>query len=151
MFDIMQLNRTVVPNILFDRLNFFTGRRLYMNRGYGSHYGKRRYVNRRRRQMIFRRTATIAAIIISTITLIGTSRIISHAEESDAPHYYKYYTSVTVMPGDTLPSIAAAYGDNYDSVEAHISEIMFSNHLTDEVVYPGTSLIVPYYSVEFVD
>ncbi len=150
MFDIIHLNRTVVPNILFDRLVFLQGDD-YMNKVCGSNLSKRRYINRRRRQMIFRRTAMIAAIIISTITLIGASRIITHAESSNEPHYYKYYTSVIVMPGDTLPSIAEAYGDNYDSLEAHVSEIMFSNHLSDPVVYPGTSLIVPYYSSEFVN
>lgn len=111
--------------------------------------GRRKYVDHRRRQMIFRKFCIISAIILSTIILIGTAGIHSHAEGSDEIHYYKYYTSVMVMPGDTLSSIASAYGEHYDDTEAHIREIMLCNHLGEDVIYAGTYLIVPYYSSEF--
>ncbi len=110
----------------------------------------RKYVNHRRRQMIFRKICIVSAIVISTVVLIGAAGIRSHAEGSDEIHYYKYYTSVTVMPGDTLSSIASAYGDHYEDSEAHIREIMLCNHLSEDVIYAGTYLIVPYYSTEFV-
>ena len=111
--------------------------------------GKKR-INHRRRQMIFRRISLFATIILSVVMIITVSGMTSHAQDSKAVQYYKYYTSVIVMPGDTLSSIADAYPDNYSSVSAHIGEIMTCNHLTDDVIYPGTYLIVPYYSPDFV-
>ena len=119
-----------------------------MNREYTE--GKKKYINHRRRQMIFRRICLISAILLSTLTLIFTAGILSHAEEGDEIHFYRYYTSVTVMPGDTLSSIADDYGFNYEDTETHVEEIMFCNHLTDDLIYPGSSLIVPYYSTEFI-
>ena len=108
-----------------------------------------RYVNYRRRQLIFRRICLISAIVISTLTLIAAAGILSHAQDNDEDHYYKYYTSITVMPGDTLYSIAASYGENYEDIEAHVMEIAGINHLCDDTIYAGSSLIVPYYSTEF--
>lgn len=108
------------------------------------------FYNPRRRQLIFRRFAIIAAIIISTAAVIGLSRISTHAEELNTPHYYKYYTSIIVMPGDTLESIADTYSVNYASSDDHVREIMAANHMTDTVVYAGSSLIVPYYSTQYI-
>lgn len=112
--------------------------------------GRRQYVNHRRRQLIFRRICIISAILISSLTLIGMAGILSHAEDNDAVHYYKYYTAITVMPGDTLTSIASEYDYHYDDMQSHIDEIMNINRLSEDTIYAGTSLIVPYYSTEFV-
>ncbi len=120
-----------------------------MSRSYNKG-GSRRYVNHRRRQLIFRRICILSAIIVSTLTLIGMAGILSHAEDNDAVHYYKYYTSITVMPGDTLTSIASDYEFHYDDIQSHIDEIMSINRLSEDKIYAGTSLIVPYYSTEFV-
>ncbi len=99
--------------------------------------------------MIFRRICLISAIIISTLTLIGAAGILSHAQDNDEAHYFKYYTSITVMPGDTLYSIAEDYSLNYEDTDSHIMEIASINHLSDDTIYAGSSLIVPYYSTEF--
>ncbi len=109
-----------------------------------------RYVNHRKRQMIFRRVCLVLSIILSTFALIGAAGILSHAEDNDAIHYYKYYTSITVMPGDTLSSIASDYDLNYPDTLSHVDEIRYCNHLADDEIYAGSSLIVPYYSTEFV-
>ena len=108
-----------------------------------------RYINHRRRQMIFRRICLISAIIISTLSLICAAGILSHAQDNDEDHYYKYYTSITVMPGDTLYSIASDFDLNYRDIDSHVMEIASINHLSDDVIYAGSSLIVPYYSTEF--
>ena len=122
---------------------------MIMNRAYVSKPSGK-YIDHRRRQMIFRRICLISSIILSTVILIGAAGILSHAEDSDNVHYYKYYTSVTVMPGDTLSSIAEEYGFNYDDTMQHIDEIKFCNRMNEDTIYAGSSLIVPYYSTEFV-
>ncbi len=110
---------------------------------------KSRYVNHRRRQMIFRRICLISSVIISTLILICAEGILSHAQDNDEVHYYKYYTSITIMPGDTLYSIAEDYGLNYEDIESHVMEIAGINHLADDTIYAGSSLIVPYFSTEY--
>ena len=106
--------------------------------------------NRRKSQLIFRRISLIAFILCAGITIgLSAGRIFSHAESLDNAHYYRYYKSVMIMPGDTLYSIADSYNENYDSVESHIDEIRYTNHLHDDTIYAGEYLIVPYYSTEF--
>ncbi|MCR5398837.1 MAG: LysM peptidoglycan-binding domain-containing protein [Lachnospiraceae bacterium] len=107
--------------------------------------------NRRHSQRLFRFITAMIAILISGVFIgLGAGRIFSHAESLDTEHYYRYYKSVMIMPGDTLTSIASSYNDHYDSVEAHVDEIRFTNHLAeDAAIYAGEYLIVPYYSTEF--
>lgn len=66
---------------------------------------------------------------------------------------FKYYTSITVESGETLWSIADRYidYDHYKDKNAYISEIENINHLDNgETILAGRLLIVPYYSMEYV-
>ena len=148
MFDIIMIQSS---NRCFEHSYGFLQERsgMIMNRAYVSKPSGK-YIDHRRRQMIFRRICLISSIILSTVILIGAAGILSHAEDSDNVHYYKYYTSVTVMPGDTLSSIAEEYGFNYDDTMQHVDEIKFCNRMNEDTIYAGSSLIVPYYSTEFV-
>ncbi len=108
--------------------------------------------NRRQTQRIFRCiTATIVILISGIFIGLGAGRVFSHAESLDTDHYYRYYKSVMIMPGDTLTSIASSYNDHYESIDDHVDEIRFTNHLSeDATIYAGEYLIVPYYSTEYV-
>lgn len=66
---------------------------------------------------------------------------------------FKYYTSITVESGETLWSITDRYidYDHYKDKNAYITEIENINHLDNgETILAGQLLIVPYYSMEYV-
>lgn len=85
-----------------------------------------------------------------SLAVLSTS-FLSKAESADKTTYYKYFTSVEVMPGDSLYSFAQEYCDeiHYDSYEDYISEIRYINHLSDNSIQAGNYIVVPYYSSEF--
>lgn len=65
---------------------------------------------------------------------------------SDRHNTSKYYTSVTIRPGDTLWSIAEEYMPEDDTdTKKYIEEIMELNHLHSFKIHSGGSLVVPYY------
>ncbi len=109
------------------------------------------YINHRRRQMIFRRVMFFLSIFIVTAGIaFGAGSMASHAESLNDTHYYKYYTSITVEAGESINSLAAEYGEHFASKKEFINDLIFINHLTDDVLYEGMTLIVPYYSAEFI-
>jgi len=66
---------------------------------------------------------------------------------------FKYYTSITIQYGETLWDIADDYIDynQYKDKSVYIAEVQSINHLdNDTQIRAGQSLIVPYYSSEFV-
>lgn len=110
----------------------------------------RKFINYRRRQMIMRNVMLIISIFACSIVLsLAASKLLTNAKNSEDVQYYKYYTSIVVNSGDTLTSIADQYGDHFESDKAFIDEVMFSNHLYNDKLVAGMSLIVPYYSTEF--
>ena len=110
----------------------------------------RKYINYHRRQLVFRRIMMLVSIFVCSIVFsFGASKLVTNAQNSNEVQYYKYYTSIVVNKGDTLTSIANQYGDHFESTEAYINEVIFSNHLYDDKIIAGMSLIVPYYSTEF--
>lgn len=111
---------------------------------------KRKYVNYRKRQMIFRKTMLILSIFILSMGFaFGASKLVTTAHSQNETVYFKYYTSITVQSGDTLLSLADTYGEHFDSEKAFVDEVCFTNHLLDDKLYAGTKLIVPYYSAEY--
>jgi len=112
--------------------------------------GRRQYVNYRRRQLVFRRCVLLLSILVLSVAFsFGASKLITNATDLGDVQYYKYFTSVTVYPGDTLTSIAEEHLDNYDSIETYINEVKETNHLRDDKIIAGNVLIIPYYSTEF--
>lgn len=108
--------------------------------------------NRIRRARQLRRRIFIASITLClslAAGMIGCS-FLSSAQDEEHIISYKYFASVMVQPGDTLSSIAREYMDeHYDSVDAYVSEVRFTNHLLDDDICAGEYLILPYYSTEF--
>ena len=58
----------------------------------------------------------------------------------------KYYTSVTVQPGDTLWSIAQQYAPEYSDIREYVEQLMKINQLHNtESLKAGPSLVIVYY------
>ena len=73
--------------------------------------------------------------------------------KSNANSGFKYYKQVTVEAGESLWDIAGEYadGDYYKDRNSYITEVQRINHLdADGRLVAGQSLIIPYYSAEFV-
>ena len=82
---------------------------------------------------------------ILTVVLIFSNS----AKAKEEKVYYKYYTSVEVMPGDTLTSIAKEHMEGYDSVSEYIEEVKFMNRISNvNAIQAGRILHIPYYSTE---
>ena len=65
----------------------------------------------------------------------------------------KYYTQVTVAYGETLWDLSDDYidYDEYKNKKEYIAEVQSINHLAEEdSIRAGQTLIVPYYSYDFV-
>lgn len=107
--------------------------------------------NRRRRELELRRNIFVFCFtvsIICTLTL-GLTVMKTNAKDSSEIPEVKYYTSIDVFRGDTLWTIAGEYADgHYKTTEDYIKEVMSINSLSDETIYAGQHLIVPYYSVK---
>lgn len=114
----------------------------------------RNHQRKLRRQREVRRTCILAgiAIVLALIFALSYHAILSHANSEIGDIAYKYFTSVQVEPGDTLWKLAGQYADreHYASREQYIAEVMAMNHLADEAISAGSYLILPYYSLEFI-
>ena len=107
------------------------------------------------RQRKSRRTIK-RAIVLSVFSLLlvislslGCFSIWSKAQDKDEVQFYKYYTNIEVKYGDTMWDIAARYcDDHYADYHSYIDEVMRINRMLEPELKAGSSLIVPYYSVE---
>lgn len=115
--------------------------------------GSRRYTRRSaglRLKGIF--TLFVCSFLLVITLSFGLFTTWSRAQDNDDVRVYKYYTSIEVQYGDTLWDIASAYSDeSYEDYHAYIKEVMSINRMTDSDITPGTSLVVPYHSTEFIE
>lgn len=120
-------------------MNTISERRIRLNR-------IKRKRQLQRHVMLFLLTMIIAAGLSLTLFGFGTK-----AQGADEQILYKYYTSITVCPGDTIWDYADQYGNNeyYENHKDYVNEVMAINSLTDDQVTAGKHLILPYYSPEF--
>jgi hypothetical protein len=84
----------------------------------------------------------LSVLFYSTVSQAGTGEDIR----------FKYYKCITVPAGASLWSISEEYMDenHYDSVNEYMNEMMHINRLTEEdTLRTGQSLILPYYSAEY--
>jgi hypothetical protein len=84
----------------------------------------------------------LSGLFYSTVSQAGTG----------ADLRFKYYKCITVPAGASLWSISEEYMDenHYDSVNEYMNEMMHINRLTEEdTLRTGQSLILPYYSSEY--
>ena len=107
-------------------------------------------MNRRiRKEKVAVKGLLVAVFIIGFLVflLFQTSNIANAGTPNSVRH--KYYTSVEIESGSSLWEIAEEYmTEEYDSVEDYIKEVKQINHLTEDLIYEGAYLCVPYYSSE---
>ncbi len=115
-------------------------------RAYKRQQKRRKQIQRRICTMI----ATICMIVICAVSFHGIRSVASNGEDQLK---FKYYTQVTVAYGETLWDLSDGYIDyeEYKDKNEYIAEVRSINHLSEENgVRAGQTLIVPYYSYNFV-
>ncbi len=121
---------------------------------YMSEYELRRYkrllrIRRERRKKLY---FTLVAIVATLCLVLGFS-ISQGSIRTNANTGFKYFTQYFVEAGDTLWEIADEYidYDYYKNKKTYLEEVRNINHLSsDEEIYSGQMLILPYYSSEYV-
>lgn len=99
------------------------------------------------------KTIRFCVTVIATFCMILVLAASYGAIKSNANSGFKYYTKVTVKAGESLWDIADEYIDYdvYESKNSYIAEVKRMNHLEDsDDIMAGQTLIVPYYSTEYV-
>lgn len=100
---------------------------------------------------LLHKAAVVFIVCVLSILIALSVSLFSHdVEAHDNDILHKYYTSVTIQPGDSLWSIANEhYQLGYDNQNEYINEVMQINHITDaDALISGTSIVIPYYSEE---
>ena len=127
-----------------------------MDASYNAYREIRIAQNKKKRLQIVRRQRMILGLIIAIIVFLGiflATTMLTQAQSENVP--IKYYTSITIQPGDTLSSIAdrylseAALSKAYKNADSYIKEVCAMNHIDENTtIYAGENLYVPYYSYE---
>ena len=116
---------------------------------------ERRRALRRHRQHRHRRRILISALaMLEAACMIIGGGFYASSIRSSAGSGFKYYTSVTIEYGETLWSLADEYinYDHYKDKNRYIAEVQSINHLDGAgTLMAGQTLIVPYYSDEYVE
>lgn len=85
------------------------------------------------------------SLIIFICILFGASSKKQHPEAATSNQ--KYYTCITIEEDATLWTIATEHcSEEYDSYQEYIDEVKFINNLTNDTIYRGATLVIPYYA-----
>ncbi len=106
---------------------------------------------RRKREIRRRILFCVLSLFCAIILALSYNVIISEANDDMTDITYKYFTSHEVSKGDTLWSIAEENIDYdfYDHIQDYVDEVMEINHLKNDKIKVGQSIIVPYFSNEY--
>lgn len=108
------------------------------------------YRKRMRRQRELRKRVVLAVLTLFLALVLGLSYnvIVSQANDDMSDVSYKYFTYHEVSKGDTLWSIAESNinYEFYDSIQDYVDEVTEINHLKDETIKVGQSIVIPYFS-----
>ena len=112
---------------------------------------RRELIAKRKQQQRIRSIISIAALILGILVVFSISGLDTNARSTSDMPEYKYFMNYELQRGDSLWSVASANCDeHYDSVEDYIEEICIINSVSyDTELIAGSSLIIPYYSYEF--
>ena len=120
-------------------------------RKYNDKISKRANESLRKREAVVRRQRGLIAIAIILVVALGillsSSMNTLASSEKDISSYNKYYTSIRVESGDTLWTIADEYVGGFNvSKSDYIAEVCQINGISEDNIYAGANIIVPYYS-----
>lgn len=118
---------------------------------YSEHRSRR--ASRARRNRFRRNLIRVCAIVfvfaaaMAAVIIMSSNAVRTHAAVSGANKYYK---SVTIMPGDTLWSLAEEYMDpmQYTDARDYIKELRQINSLDSDSIKSGCHIIVSCYSYD---
>ena len=158
------LKRTNVWNLCLDIVEVFIVIQKNLSvikiNGYHTDYD-REYIRRTRnlrkkRIQEMKQKLAILAVSIAFILLLGClfGTILSDAKVTESnPKPYKYFTSYTVQYDDTMWEIAQNYMDaeHYASIQDYIKEVERMNHIDADHIQAGSTIMLPYYSSEYLD
>lgn len=86
-------------------------------------------------------------LLISVVICFGFFSGKSKTQAEAATANEKHYKCITIEENATLWSIAREYyTEEYDDYEDYIDEVRFINKLSDDTIYRGATLVIPYYS-----
>ena len=140
MFDIVYTNKR--SQHLFDI------KENIMKKGYsGKAYGSKKSLTPRQKQLIFRKAAKTTLLIALLFSIVIGTGIFSLKSKA-ADTYNKYYTSVTIMPGDTISEYYRTYGEHYQNFNDYCKEVCMINNIDEDDICAGNFIILPYYSQE---
>lgn len=102
-----------------------------------------------KRQIIRRRVALILfSIFLIFLFTLSFNSLSTQATEEVSETSYKYFTTYVIQIDDTLWSIAEKNIDYeyYDSIQDYIAEVRSINHICDDMIISGKTIVIPYYS-----
>ncbi len=107
----------------------------------------------RKREAVVRKQRVVFAIIlvllVSLGVLLGSTVNTLASSKKDVSSYNKYYTSIKIESGDTLWGIADEYISQFNVSKAeYIDEICRINGISEDEIYAGNHIVIPYYSNE---
>lgn len=102
------------------------------------------------KNLLHKAAVVFIVCVLAILIALSASLFSQNIEAHDNDILHKYYTSVTIHPGDSLWSIANEhYQLGYDNQNEYIDEVLQINHITDaDDLISGTSIVIPYYSEE---
>lgn len=106
----------------------------------------KRQLNHRK---VLRRRIAIALLSVLLVFLFVLSfNSIALATEELPETSYKYFTYHIVEKGDTLWNLAEEFIDYnyYKNVQDYVSEVKEINHMTDDTIRVGQTVVIPYFS-----
>ena len=105
----------------------------------------------RRGKQIFERI--LLTICIIALLAIGSSVLLTKATTTEEAKevYYKYYTQLEIVEGDSLWDIAGKYMEHgpYESRKDYMNEVVEINQLSSTTIIKGQHLVVPYYEASY--
>ncbi len=103
-----------------------------------------------------RRIAKLSVIWIIVILAASTALSMLPGKKADAQEeneivYYKYYDNVNIEKGDTLWGYAEKYRrPDGMSCSEYISDVKRINHLHGDKLVVDETIVLPYYSTEYI-
>ena len=100
-----------------------------------------------------RKLAVVWALLIASIS-IALSMIPGNKADAvgeDQQVYYKYYDNVKIQKGDTLWGYAEKFkSPDGMTCQEYITDVKRINHLRDDNLKANETIVLPYYSTEYI-